>query len=126
MRFGIKPLQGAGHFRTTLEEACLAESLGFDAVYLSEHHGVADGFYPSPFVVMGAIAGRTTRVRFWIGIIVLPLYHPLHVAEQAAVLDEVSEGRLELGVAVAIGRRSSRPSASPSRSGEPAPKRRSS
>jgi len=63
MRFGIKPLQGGRNFGTTVEEACLAEALGFAAVYLSEHHGVADGFYPAPFLVAAALAARTHRAR---------------------------------------------------------------
>ncbi len=100
MRFGIKPLQGGDHFAATLEECVLAERLGFEAVYISEHHGLPDGFYSTPFLVSAAIAARTQRVRLWIGILLLPLYHPVHVAEQAAALDGLSGGRLELGVAV--------------------------
>jgi len=100
MRFGIKPLQGGRHFATTLEECRLAEALGFDSIYISEHHGLPDGFYPTPFVVLAAVAAQTRQVRLWIGILLLPLYHPLHVAEQAAVVDGLSQGRLELGVAV--------------------------
>lgn len=100
MQFGIKPLQGGRHFATTLEECDLAERLGFDSVYICEHHGLPDGFYPAPFLIATAVAARTRRVRLWIGILILPLYHPLHVAEQAAVLDGLSGGRLELGVAV--------------------------
>ncbi len=100
MHFGIKPLQGGHHFATTLEECDLAERLGFDSVYICEHHGLPDGFYPAPLLIATAIAARTRRVRLWIGILILPLYHPLHVAEQAAVLDGLSDGRLELGVGV--------------------------
>ncbi|HEY7676920.1 MAG TPA: LLM class flavin-dependent oxidoreductase [Candidatus Methylomirabilis sp.] len=100
MRFGIKPLQGGSHFAATLEECALAERLGFDSVYISEHHGLPDGFYPAPLLIAAAVAAGTRRVRLWIGILILPLYHPLHVAEQAAVLDGLSGGRLELGVAV--------------------------
>ena len=63
MHFGIKPLQGAGNFGETLEAACLAEALGFDSVYISEHHRVADNIYPAP----SWSRQPSRRVRLWIG-----------------------------------------------------------
>ncbi len=72
---------------------------GVDSVWLSEHHGFADGYSPSPMIAASAIAARTKRLRIAQGIVLLPLYgHPLRLAEDSAVIDVVSNGRFELGV----------------------------
>ena len=79
-------------------EAQLAEQVGFDAILVGEHHQHRDGFLPSPLIVSTAIAARTQKIRIGTGILLLPLYHPVHVAEDAATLDIISNGRLILGV----------------------------
>jgi probable F420-dependent oxidoreductase len=79
-------------------EAQLAEQVGFDAILVGEHHQHRDGFLPSPLIVSAAVAARTQKIRVGTGILLLPLYHPVHVAEDAATLDIVSKGRLILGV----------------------------
>jgi alkanesulfonate monooxygenase SsuD/methylene tetrahydromethanopterin reductase-like flavin-dependent oxidoreductase (luciferase family) len=91
--------QGYGaYYAECLCEVEEAERLGFSCVWLSEHHAAADGFLPSPLVVASAIAVRTERIEIGTNILVLPLHHPLRVAEDAAVVDLLSGGRFVLGV----------------------------
>ena len=76
-----------------------ADELGFDAGWVAQHHFKdVDGYLPSPFPFLAAVAARTRRLRVGTSIIVLPFEHPLRVAEDAAVVDTISAGRLELGV----------------------------
>ena len=81
-----------------LEQAVLADRLGFDMVWFTEHHFMADGYLPAFQPLAGAIAARTERLRISTDIAILPLYHPLRLAEEMAVLDNISRGRMELGV----------------------------
>ena len=86
------------YYAECLDEVVAAERLGFDTVWLSEHHRTPDGMPPSPLVLAAAIAARTTTIRIGTSILVLPLHHPLRVAEDAAAVDLLSGGRLVLGV----------------------------
>jgi alkanesulfonate monooxygenase SsuD/methylene tetrahydromethanopterin reductase-like flavin-dependent oxidoreductase (luciferase family) len=79
-----------------IEQAAWADDKGFAAVLLPEHHGCADGYDPSPFVLAAAMASRTSRIRFMIGAVLLPLHNPLRVAEDAVTLDVISQGRVDL------------------------------
>lgn len=84
-----------------LFEACLdqcewADALGFGAVGILEHHGSEDGYNPAPFVLAGAIAARTKQIRIRLSALILPLHDPVRAAEDAAVVDQISRGRLDL------------------------------
>jgi putative FMN-dependent luciferase-like monooxygenase len=74
-----------------------AEELGFDVGWVAQHHAHKEGGLPAPLVFLAMAAARTRRLRLATGIITLPLEHPLRLAEDAAVLDVLSDGRLELG-----------------------------
>ncbi|GAA2901530.1 LLM class flavin-dependent oxidoreductase [Streptosporangium fragile] len=76
----------------------LAEELGFHGVRLAEHHFRDYGVVPNLFTMLAAMAARTDRLRLGTGIVVLPLHNPIHVAEEAAMVDVLSGGRLELGI----------------------------
>jgi alkanesulfonate monooxygenase SsuD/methylene tetrahydromethanopterin reductase-like flavin-dependent oxidoreductase (luciferase family) len=83
-------------YAAMLEQAVWAEAHGFDSVGLSEHHGSDDGYCPSPVVMAAAVAGRTSSIRILIAALVLPLYDPVRLAEDLAVLDLASGGRVDL------------------------------
>ena len=85
-------------FRELVEQVQLAESVGFDAVLITEHHIVETGYFPAPLITAAALAAATSRIRLGTGVLLLPLYDPLHVAEHGSMVDIVSNGRLILGV----------------------------
>jgi probable F420-dependent oxidoreductase len=97
LKFGLSPLQGGGSFEQTIQECEHAEVAGFDSVWLGEHHN-SPVLYPTPLVGLAAIAARTRRIRLGTGVLLLPLYHPVAVAEEGAMVDLISGGRLILGV----------------------------
>jgi alkanesulfonate monooxygenase SsuD/methylene tetrahydromethanopterin reductase-like flavin-dependent oxidoreductase (luciferase family) len=83
-----------------LGAAVAAEEAGFDGVFLPEHHMMDDGYPPSPWAGLAAIAARTARVELGTAVYLLPLRHPVHSAEDAAMVDVISGGRLRLGVGI--------------------------
>ncbi len=89
----------ADDYADTLRLCELAEASGFDSVWVSEHHGAADSYLPSLTVMLGAIAARTSRVELGMGVVLGPFQNPLRFAEDCAVVDQLSGGRLVAGLA---------------------------
>jgi probable F420-dependent oxidoreductase len=97
MKIGLSPLQGQASFEETLRECERAEAVGFDSIWLGEHHN-NPVLYPAPLIGLAAVASRTRSIRLGTGVLLLPLYHPMMVAEEGAMVDMISGGRLILGV----------------------------
>jgi alkanesulfonate monooxygenase SsuD/methylene tetrahydromethanopterin reductase-like flavin-dependent oxidoreductase (luciferase family) len=76
----------------------LAERLGYDSFHTTEHHFQYNGWCPSPLIVLGVAAGLTDRMRLVTNVLLVPLYEPLRLAEDVASLDNLSNGRVTLGV----------------------------
>src|SRR5271165_1598423 len=92
------PAPWAGLYRDTVDLVADAERRGAGAVWLTEHHGLEDGYLSQPLALAAALAVRTHSIRIGTAVLLAPLRHPLHVAEQAALVDVLSAGRLELGL----------------------------
>jgi probable F420-dependent oxidoreductase len=85
-------------YQDMVEQVVLAEKRGFDAAMVCEHHFTQHGYYPSPLLVCAGLAQATKRIRIGSAVLLLPLWNPLHVAEDAATLDVMSNGRVILGL----------------------------
>ncbi len=100
LKVGFIPIEGGQYYQQALEEVVRAEDLGFDSVWMEEHHSVVDHYWPSPLTVLAGFATRTSRVTLGTDILVAPFYHPVRLAEDAALVDSMSGGRLVLGMAI--------------------------
>lgn len=98
LKFGISPCQEKQRFQDTLEQCIKAEEWGYDSIWMQEHHGADEGYYPSPLVALAGVAARTERVQLGTSVLILPYYHPVHVAEDTIMVDVISRGRMVLGV----------------------------
>lgn len=85
-------------YAEALEQIELADQLGLDLVWFTEHHFLDDGHLPNFVPVAGAVAARTSRIRISTDILLAPFAHPVRLAEDLAVLDNISGGRMELGI----------------------------
>lgn len=85
-------------FKEQLDTLRAAEELGFDYIWAPEHHFTEYGFCASPMLTLAALASVTKRVRLGSAVVVLPFNDPIRVAEEGAMVDLMSDGRLDLGV----------------------------
>jgi probable F420-dependent oxidoreductase len=100
LKLGFIPIEGGQFYQEALTEVVRAEELGFDSVWMEEHHSVKDHYWPSPLLVLAGFATRTSRLVLGTDILVFPFYHPVRLAEDAALLDVISGGRFVLGTAI--------------------------
>jgi alkanesulfonate monooxygenase SsuD/methylene tetrahydromethanopterin reductase-like flavin-dependent oxidoreductase (luciferase family) len=104
MKFGVfdhvddSGLPLAGHLEARLRLAEAYDALGFHCYHVAEHHGTPLGLAPSPGVFFAAVSQRTTRLNFGPLVYLLPIYHPLRLVEEVAMLDALSNGRFQLGI----------------------------
>jgi len=106
MKFGVlfriqDPPRGehiGQRMRETIYASKVAEEAGFDGVFVPEHHMMDDAYLPSPFPLLGALAAATERVHIGTTVHLLPFYNPVQTAEASAIVDQISGGRLRLGV----------------------------
>ena len=108
MKFGIlyetqRPYQGNdldwnSLYKETLDQCELADQMGFDNLWFVEHHFLM-GFSgsPCPEVLFGALSQRTKNIRIGFGVSILPSHHPIHIAERVAMVDQLTDGRVEFG-----------------------------
>jgi alkanesulfonate monooxygenase SsuD/methylene tetrahydromethanopterin reductase-like flavin-dependent oxidoreductase (luciferase family) len=103
MKFGIFDHMDNDHlplsdfFEERLKIIEMYDRFGFHAWHVAEHHATALGMAPSPNVMLAAVAQRTKQLRFGPMVYALPLYHPVRLAEEIAMLDQMSRGRMEIG-----------------------------
>lgn len=91
-----RPIDGV--YRDFFDLCAMAEDLGFDHIWTSEHHFLDDGWSPSQLPILAAIAARTSRIRLGTFVLLLPFHNPIRVAEDASTVDIISGGRFDLGV----------------------------
>jgi probable F420-dependent oxidoreductase len=100
LKIGFIPIEGGDYYRQALDEVTRAEELGFDSVWMEEHHAVTNHYWPSPLPVLAGFATRTSRLRLGTDIVVAAFHHPVRLAEDVAMLDVMSGGRFVLGIAI--------------------------
>src|SRR5437773_9490152 len=104
MRFGTFHLIGSPNmappaqgFGEPLEQIALADELGFDSVWVAEHHFSNYGYSANPLLLIARAAASAPRVRFGQAVLVSPFWHPIRLAEDIAIADLLCDGRLEIG-----------------------------
>ena len=85
-------------YREITDLVRLAETLGFESAFVSEHHGSGDGYMPSLLPTLAAFATATDHIKLGTGVVLAPFHDPLRLAEDVATVDLISGGRLILGL----------------------------
>lgn len=101
MKLGFSPIQGDHWYEEAIEEVRFADANGLDSVFLQEHHeATVQQWWSDPLSLLAAFATETDSIDLGTAILLLPLYNPVRVAEQGAIIDGLSDGRFILGAAV--------------------------
>jgi len=105
MRFAMRTMSNdatarAENYRTALDMAQWADTRGCTSVIVSQHHGAEDGYLPSPIPLAAALAARTEQLRISVSALLLALYEPVKLAEDMAVLDLISRGRVSYVIGI--------------------------
>jgi alkanesulfonate monooxygenase SsuD/methylene tetrahydromethanopterin reductase-like flavin-dependent oxidoreductase (luciferase family) len=100
LTLGHSPSVDADHaaIQEQVEQACFAETVGFDGIWLTEHNFTGESVYSDPIPLASVVASRTTRIRIGFAVIQLALRHPIRLATELALLDNLSGGRIDVGV----------------------------
>jgi alkanesulfonate monooxygenase SsuD/methylene tetrahydromethanopterin reductase-like flavin-dependent oxidoreductase (luciferase family) len=93
-----EPNQDAERIDQLIEQACLAERLGFSDIWLTEHYFTGESVYSDSLMFAAALAMRTSRVRLGFAVVQMPFHHPVRLAVQLALLDNLSKGRIDVGI----------------------------
>lgn len=92
------PAEDSARIDQQIEQACLAEALGFSDVWLTEHYFTGESVYSDSLMFAAALAMRTQRVRIGFAVVQMPFHHPVRLAVQLALLDNLSKGRIDVGI----------------------------
>ena len=105
MRFGwitlahsASPESDYAHVHELVEQSCFAETAGFDGIWLTEHNFTGESVYCDPIPFASVVAARTSRIRIGFAVIQLALRHPIRLATELALLDNLADGRIDVGV----------------------------
>jgi len=92
------PEEDAARIAQQIEQVCYAETLGFDDVWLTEHYFTGESVYNDSLMFAAALAMKTSRIRIGFAVVQMPFHHPVRLAVQLALLDNLSNGRIDVGI----------------------------
>jgi len=92
------PEEDAARIAQQIEQACFAETLGFSDVWLTEHYFTGESVYNDSLMFAAALAMKTSRIRLGFAVVQTPFHHPVRLATQLALLDNLSNGRIDVGL----------------------------
>ena len=98
MALSPSPEEDAARIDQQIEQVCFAEQLGFSDVWLTEHYFTGESVYNDSLMFAAALAMKTSRIRIGFAVVQTPFHHPVRLAVQLALLDNLSKGRIDVGI----------------------------